>query len=126
VVRDPRGRWLAGRRAQWVASWAGRWALGAAGAVEVEENPVQTLLRELEEEWAVTPERMQVEAMIRLPSGMVMFVGQAWLGEGAVVTPDEEHDEFAWWPADLAQWPSEGDEPLLSVAALLAGEPGSS
>jgi ADP-ribose pyrophosphatase YjhB (NUDIX family) len=126
VVRDPHGRWLAGRRAQWVASWAGRWALGAAGAVEVDENPVQTLARELEEEWSVTPERLQVEAMIRLPSGMVMFVGQAWLGEGAVVTPDAEHDEFAWWPADLSQWPSEGDEPLLSVAALLAGEAGAS
>jgi 8-oxo-dGTP diphosphatase len=123
VVRDPQGRWLAGRRAQWVASWAGRWALGAAGAVEVDENPVQTLTRELEEEWSVTPERMQVEAMIRLPSGMVMFVGQAWLPDGAVVTPDEEHDEFAWWPADLSQWPNEGDAPLLSVAALLAGEP---
>ncbi len=29
-----------------------------------------------------------------------MFVGQAWLAEGAdaAVTPDHEHDEFAWWP----------------------------
>jgi hypothetical protein len=87
---------------------------------------VQTLTRELEEEWSVTPERMQVEAMIRLPSGMVMFVGQAWLAEGAVVIPDDEHDEFAWWPADLDQWPSEGDEPLRSVAALLADEAGTS
>jgi 8-oxo-dGTP diphosphatase len=123
VVRDTRGRWLAGRRAQWVASWAGRWALGAAGAVEVDENPVLTLTRELEEEWSVTPERMQIEAMIRLPSGMVMFLGQAWLPDGATVTPDEEHDEFAWWPADLRRWPSEGDEPLLSVASLLVDGP---
>ncbi len=28
VVRDAEGSWLAGRRAAWVASWAGRWALG--------------------------------------------------------------------------------------------------
>ena len=44
-VPDPRqhGRWLAGRRAMWLSSWAGRWALGAGGAVEVGENPVQTL-----------------------------------------------------------------------------------
>src|SRR5437763_191687 len=29
VTRSADGRWLAGRRAPWVASWAGRWALGA-------------------------------------------------------------------------------------------------
>src|SRR3954463_3957851 len=39
VCRDAEGRWLAGRRAAWLASWAGRWALGAGGAVEVGENP---------------------------------------------------------------------------------------
>ena len=57
VVRDADGRWLAGRRAPWVASWAGRWALGAGGAVEVGESPADTLVRELEEEWSVAPER---------------------------------------------------------------------
>ena len=41
VVRDSDGRWLAGRRAPWVASWAGRWALGAGGAVEVGEDPTR-------------------------------------------------------------------------------------
>src|SRR3954452_5246134 len=25
ITRDSEGRWLAGRRAQWLASWAGRW-----------------------------------------------------------------------------------------------------
>ena len=50
----------------WVASWAGRWALGAGGSVEVDENPTDTLARELEEEWSVSPERLQVEALIRL------------------------------------------------------------
>src|SRR4051794_26592122 len=29
VIRDAEGRWLAGRRAEWLSSWAGRWALGA-------------------------------------------------------------------------------------------------
>jgi len=32
VARDAHGRWLAGRRAPWVATWAGRWALGAGGS----------------------------------------------------------------------------------------------
>ena len=73
------GRWRAGRRAPWVATWAGRWALGAGGSVEVGEDPVEALARELEEEWAVRPERLAVEALVSLPSGMVMLVGQAWL-----------------------------------------------
>ena len=51
VVRDAEGRWLAGRRAPWLASWTGRWTLGAAGAVEVGEQPVAAMERELDEEW---------------------------------------------------------------------------
>ncbi len=82
VTRSADGRWLAGRRASWVASWAGRWALGAGGAVDLNENPAHTLVRELHEEWAVEPERVRGEALIKLPHGLVMFVGQAWLAEG--------------------------------------------
>jgi hypothetical protein len=124
VVRDSDGRWLAGRRARWVASWAGRWALGAAGAVEVDENPVDTLVRELQEEWSVAPERLQVEALIGLSTGMVMIIGQAWLAPGAHVTPDHEHDDFAWWPAEPERWPVEGDAPLLELASLLTSAQG--
>ena len=100
VVRSADGCWLAGRRAAWLATWAQRWALGAAGSVEVGENPADTLVRELTEEWSVTAERLTVEALVKLPSGLVSLVGMAWLADGAEVTPDSEHDEFAWWPAD--------------------------
>jgi ADP-ribose pyrophosphatase YjhB (NUDIX family) len=120
VVRDAGGRWLAGRRAPWVATWAGRWALGAGGAVEVGEDPVGALTRELEEEWAVRPERTRVEALVCLPNRLVMLVGQAWLGAGAEVTPDAEHDAHAWWPADPSAWPEEADPALRRLAALLA------
>jgi ADP-ribose pyrophosphatase YjhB (NUDIX family) len=120
VVRAADGRWLAGRRAAWLASWAGRWALGAGGSVEVDENPVDTLGRELQEEWSVAPERLRVEALVRLPSRVVLLVGQAWLPDGAGVTPDSEHDEFAWWPAEVENWPREADEPLRRMAAMLA------
>ena len=119
VVRDAEGRWLAGRRAGWVASWAGRWALGAGGAVEVGEDPVQALARELEEEWSVRPERLVVEALVRLPGGMVMLVGQAWLERGSEVTPDHEHDVYAWWPADVEAWPTEAEEELRLMGRLL-------
>jgi ADP-ribose pyrophosphatase YjhB (NUDIX family) len=120
VVRAADGRWLAGRRAGWLASWAGRWALGAGGSVEVDENPVDTMGRELEEEWSVEPERLSIEALVRLRSGLVLLIGLAWLSDGATVVPDREHDELAWWPADVARWPEEADEPLRRVGTLLA------
>jgi 8-oxo-dGTP diphosphatase len=120
VVRAADGRWLAGRRAAWLASWAGRWALGAGGAVEVDENPADTLVRELAEEWSVEPVRTSVEALVQTPSGMVLLVGQAWLADGAVVTPDAEHDEYAWWPAEVDQWPEVADSPLRRTGKMLA------
>ena len=120
VTRAADGRWLAGRRAPWLSSWPGRWALGAGGAVDLGESPAQTLIRELDEEWSVAPERVRGEALVRLPHQLVMFVGQAWLPEGAEVTPDHEHDAHAWWPADIDDWPDEADEPLRRMAGLLA------
>jgi ADP-ribose pyrophosphatase YjhB (NUDIX family) len=124
VTRSADGRWLAGRRAGWVASWAGRWALGAGGSVDLGENPADTLVRELAEEWSVTPERVRGEALVQLPHRLVMFVGQAWLAEGvdADVTPDAEHDEFAWWPREIEQWPAEAEAPLRLMAQWLSAE----
>ncbi len=123
AVRDAEGRWLAGRRAQWLASWPGRWALGAGGAVDFGESPTDTLARELQEEWSVSAEQLRGEALVMLPNAMVMFVGQAWLAEGAVVTPDHEHDEHAWWPAQIEDWPEHADEPLRRMATLLSQVP---
>jgi len=120
VVRDSEGRWLAGRRADWVASWPGRWALGAGGAVDLGESPAQTLARELDEEWSVTPRRLTVEALVRLPSGLVLLVGMAHLAAGAEVAMDPEHDAYAWWPAHVGEWPAEADEPLRLMGRLLA------
>ena len=121
VVRDSAGRWLAGRRAEWVASWPGRWALGAGGSVEVGENPADTLARELEEEWSVTPRHLSVEALVRIPSGLVLLVGVAHLSPGARVRMDAEHDRYSWWPSDVADWPSDAHEPLRRMASMLAG-----
>jgi 8-oxo-dGTP pyrophosphatase MutT (NUDIX family) len=119
IVRDRAGRWLAGRRAAWLASWPGRWALGAGGAVDLGESPFTTLTRELDEEWSVAAERVRGEALILLPHGLVMFIGQAWLPAGAEVQADHEHDTHAWWPEDPERWPPEADEPLRRVAGLL-------
>ena len=127
VVRDADGRWLAGRRAPWVASWAGRWALGAGGAVEVGENPAETLTRELEEEWSVAPERISAEALIRLPTGLLLFVGLAHLTPGAEVTMDPEHDTHAWWPPEISELARRGRRtaaPDGDDAGRLAAVPG--
>jgi 8-oxo-dGTP diphosphatase len=120
ITRDSEGRWLAGRRAPWLASWAGRWALGAGGAVDEGESPFTTLTRELQEEWSVSADRVQGEALVRLPHRLVMFIGQAWLPTGAEVTPDHEHDAYAWWPADIDAWPDEADETLRRMARMFA------
>jgi|SRR5579875_54038 len=120
VVRSADGRWLAGRRAAWLASWAGRWALGAAGSIEVGEHPAATMRRELAEEWSVSPQRLELEALVALPSGATLLLGQAWLAEGAEVIPDREHDEFAWWPPEVADWPPEAHPPLRLMAGLVS------
>lgn len=119
VIRDEDGRWLAGRRAAWLSSWAGRWALGAGGAVDPFESPFETLAREMREEWQLVPQRIRGEALVRLPHRLVMFVGQAWVASGSEVVMDHEHDAHAWWPPDPADWPAEADEPLRRMAAML-------
>lgn len=120
VVRSADGRWLAGRRASWLSTWTDRWALGAGGAVDVGESPVSTLSRELREEWQLEPERLRVEALVRLPSELTMLVGTATVADDSEPVPDDEHEEFAWWPADVSTWPDEADPRLRLMANMLA------
>jgi 8-oxo-dGTP pyrophosphatase MutT (NUDIX family) len=120
VVRDDQGRWLAGRRAAWVATWSGDWSLGAGGAVDSGEDPVCALRRELEEEWGLLPERLTIEALMTTPDGMALLIGQAWVASGAQLRRDAEHDAHAWWPADPADWPMTVAPELLLVGELLA------
>jgi 8-oxo-dGTP diphosphatase len=123
VVRSSDGRWLAGRRAGWVSVWANRWALGAGGAVDLGESPARTLSRELSEEWGLEPERLSVEALVGLPNGMTMLVGLAIVPDGAEPTPDAEHDDWAWWPAAVDEWPAEAHERLKVMARMLSARP---
>ena len=87
--------------------------------MEVGEHPAHTLARELEEEWSVVPARLTAEGLIRISSGLVLFVGLATLAPGAAVEMDHEHDLHAWWPPDPADWPVEADTPLRAMAQML-------
>jgi ADP-ribose pyrophosphatase YjhB (NUDIX family) len=84
------------------------------------ESPAHTLARELREEWSVEPASLTVEALVLLPQQLVLVIGLAWLPDGAEIEMDDEHDAHAWWPADVADWPEEADEPLRRTAMLLS------
>ena len=118
VVRSADGRWLAGRRAGWVSSWAGRWALGAGGAVDLGESPADTLTRELHEEWRLAPRRA-LRRSTRLPAAERAQHARrhGHRAERLRAGSDAEHDEWAWWPAQTADWPPEADERLERAAA---------
>jgi len=120
AVRSNDGRWLAGHRADWLASWPGRWALGAGGSVDAGEDPVDTLRRELAEEWSTQAERLSVEALLCLEQRLVLFIGMAWLAEGATVVADSEHSGYAWWPPEPKLWPAEADGAVRQMGILLA------
>jgi hypothetical protein len=61
-----------------------------------------------------------VEALVSLPDGLAMVVGLARVAGGAEPVADHEHDEFAWWPAEIERWPAEADSRLRRMAAFLA------
>jgi 8-oxo-dGTP diphosphatase len=119
VVRSAAGCWLAGRRAAWVSTWPRRWTLGAAGAVEVGETPVETLIRELQEEWQLKPDSLTVEALLRLPNNASMLVGLATVPDDCRPAPDAEHDDWVWWSPDLGSWPCDADDRLKLIARLV-------
>ena len=77
AVRHARRRGPLARRAPRAVagSWAGRWALGAGGAVDVGEIPADTLARELRRGVERRARAAAREALVRLPHRLVMFVG---------------------------------------------------
>jgi hypothetical protein len=60
-----------------------------------------------------------VEALVALPSGLAMLVGVATVPDGAEPVPDDEHDVWAWWPAEVSRWPAEADERLRTMGRFL-------
>jgi 8-oxo-dGTP diphosphatase len=110
LVRDTEGRWLAGRRAAWVAIWPGRWLLGAGGGVDAGEDPVETLRRELREEWSLDGDALSILGLVRLQQGIVILVGCVTVPAGTEPDVGGEHDAWAWWPAQRDEWPWGADQ----------------
>ena len=54
-----------------------------------------------------------------LPNGVTMVVGRTVAD--ATPVPDAEHDEWAWWPADVERWPAEAGE-LARMGRLLGAQ----
>jgi 8-oxo-dGTP diphosphatase len=50
-----------------------------------------------------------------------MVVGLATVAADSAPVPDPEHDEWAWWPSDVEQWPAEAGE-LLRMGRLLGAQ----
>ena len=48
-----------------------------------------------------------------------MLIGLATVAGDCRPVPDHEHDEWAWWPPDVGDWPGEADERLKLMARLL-------
>jgi 8-oxo-dGTP diphosphatase len=88
--------------------------------VDLGESPAETLSRELAEEWSLEPARLTVEALVGLPNGMTMLVGLATVADGSEPVPDAEHDECAWWPADVDSWPAEAHDRLRLMGRFIA------
>jgi 8-oxo-dGTP diphosphatase len=51
---------------------------------------------------------------------MAMLVGLATVSDAAEPVPDEEHEEWAWWPADVERWPGQADERVRLMGSLLS------
>ena len=122
VVRDHEGRWLAGRRAAWVASWAGR--VGARRRRRGRRGRGSRRARSaasLQEEWAVEPERIAVEALIATPGGHddARSARPGW--RRAPRSPaTTSTTRTRGGRANPSDWPEEAHPQLRRLATLLA------
>jgi 8-oxo-dGTP diphosphatase len=121
LLRDDDGRWLAGRRAPWLAVLPGAWHLGAAGSVGAHEDPVATIRQELDEEWGLAAERLTLAALLADGSGQTVLLAVAGLTGRPEPRPNREHDAWAWWPADPGAWPDAAAPDLRQAVRLARG-----
>ena len=107
--RGPLARRAAARRG--CRSWAGRWALGAGGAVDPGESPAHTLVRELRRGVGGRA-RARPGRGARPPAAPAGHVRRPGLAARRAPRSrrTHEHDEHAWWPADVDAWPDEADD----------------
>ena len=120
VVRTEDGRWLAGRRAGWVSTWAEPLGARRRRSGRPRREPRRHAHARASGGVAARAGRLSVEALLALPE-RDDHAGRARDGRRTAASPcpTREHDEWAWWPADIDRWPAEADERLKLMAALL-------
>ena len=121
VVRSADGRWLAGRRADWVSTWADRWALGAGGAVDLGESPARhALARAATRSGGSSPSASASRRSWAARTAWRWWSGWRPCRDAAEPVPDDEHDEWAWWPADVGRAGPPRPTTLRLMGRLLA------
>ena len=97
--------------------WAGRWALGAGGASTSGRTRRTTLCASCARSgrWRATDSGGARHAS----PGTIMLVGQAWLAEDARSPRTPSTTSTPGGPPSR-RWPTEGDEPLLALSALVS------
>ena len=117
LVRDPDGLLLCGQRASTVHAYPNRWEFLPGGSVEPEEDPLQTVVRELEEETGLVPQAPPVaKALCYDPPARtweVVYELQVERAEGSPSQPGE-HTACGWFT------PSSLPCPMAPIAERLA------
>ena len=117
LVRDSEGFLLCGQRSSTVHAYPNRWEFLPGGSVEPEEDPLQTVVRELEEEAGLVPQAPPVaKALCYDPLARtweVVYELQVERTEGCPSHPGE-HTERSWFA------PSSLPCPMAPIAERLA------
>ena len=101
--------------------------LPAGGHVELNEDPVQAVLREVTEEFAVEAEIMRLTPQRTSYDGGPTQIEPPYSIQNCVIGPDHEHIDFIYFLRLLSGYPGrsyEADSPLVwfSAGDLRAGE----
>ena len=108
LVRNRSGAFLCGQRTGQVHSYPNRWEFLPGGSVEPEEEPLQTVIRELDEEAGFVPELPPVsKALFFDPSARtweIVYELKVSEDHGAPSQPGE-HLNSGWFPQEQLPYP---------------------
>ena len=109
AARSADGRWLAGRRADWVATWAGPLGARRRRRGRGRRGPGAARSRASSRRSGRScPSGSTSRRSSACPTGWRCSSARPGCPTARRSTRDPEHDAHAWWPADPAAWPRRG------------------